>query len=143
MFTKEIKYEDFNGVAQVETLYFNVTKTELIELTSKNSNLVKDLEHVAKSQDPVAMMDALVRIIMMGYGVKSEDGRRFIKSDKIREEFKQTAAYDALISELYENPDVGGEIIQHMFPQIDENVRTKVQSEVEQKLGLVSGTLNT
>ena len=142
MFTKEIKYEDFNGVERHETLHFNVTKAELIELTSMNSNLVEVLESIIKSQDPTAMMSTMIKIIMMGYGVKSEDGRRFVKSDKIREEFKQTNAYSELVMELYEDPNRGADIIKNMFPPIDEELRSKVQTEVEQKLGLDNGALN-
>lgn len=142
MFTKEIKYEDFNGIERHETLHFNVTKAELIEFTSTNGNLVEDLESIIKSQDPTAMMSTMVKIIMMGYGIKSEDGRRFVKSDKIREEFKQTNAYSELVMELYEDPNRGADIIKNMFPPIDEELRSKVQTEVEQKLGLDSGALN-
>ncbi len=36
----------------------------------------------------------------MAYGEKSEDGKRFIKNDQLREEFSQTAAYQSLFIEL-------------------------------------------
>ncbi len=36
----------------------------------------------------------------MAYGQKSDDGKRFIKSEQLREEFSQTAAYSTLFMEL-------------------------------------------
>ena len=39
-------------------------------------------------------------MILKAYGVKSPDGRRFIKSDEITKEFTQTEAFSVLIDEL-------------------------------------------
>ena len=49
-------------------------------------------------------MGVFEKIITGSYGKKSEDGRRFIKSPELTEEFLQSAAYSALFMELI-SPD--------------------------------------
>ena len=40
------------------------------------------------------------KLVIMAYGVKSLDGRQFVKNDKIREEFASTVAYSDIFMEL-------------------------------------------
>jgi hypothetical protein len=49
--------------------------------------------------------------------VRSEDGKRFIKNDQLREEFTQTAAYDALFMELATDEDAAANFIQGILPK--------------------------
>jgi len=101
MLKREIKYEDFDGNEVSEIFYFNLSKPELIELEVEHKQgFGKLLQSIVETKDNKELVAKFKQIILMSYGVKSEDGRRFIKSDQLREEFAQTAAYSELFMEL-------------------------------------------
>lgn len=54
------------------------------------------------------------KIILAAYGIR--EGNRFIKSPQISEEFSQTAAYDALFSELTLEDNKAAEFINGIMP---------------------------
>lgn len=101
MLVKKVKYEDFDGNEREETLYFNLTRTELIEMElSENGGFDKFLRRIIEERDNQRLAKLFKQIILASYGVKSADGKRFFKSKELSEEFSQTGAYDALFLEL-------------------------------------------
>lgn len=101
MLKRDITYEDFNGNRITETFFFNLTKSELVELEAGyDGGLQEAITKIIDAKDFKALILEFKKIVLLSYGIKSEDGKRFIKSDQIREEFAQTAAYDALFTEL-------------------------------------------
>lgn len=107
MVTRTITYTDFNGEQQTETLYFNLSKTEIAEMELKTpGGYAEKLQRAVASKDNAALFDAFQELLTKAYGVKSEDGRRFIKNDKLREEFVQSIAYEELFFSLI-NDDQG------------------------------------
>lgn len=118
MFKYTVNYEDFDGNQQSETLFFNFSKPELMKLQMKDNGKYTDhLQVVAESNNPMEIMNAFSEIILMAYGQKSEDGKRFIKSDEAREEFSQSAAYDAFLFELIGDPDIMNKFMVGVFPK--------------------------
>lgn len=106
MVKKTIKYEDFNGQQVEETLYFNLTQTEQTRMElSKKDGLSNYIKEAVESGDNAALLDLFTNLILESYGIKSEDGKRFIKSPKLKEEFAQSAAFDALFMEIATNPE--------------------------------------
>lgn len=101
MLKKTTTYTDFMGNERTEDHYFNLTKAELTKLSlSVNGGLDKMLENMIKEQDQAALMDWFDKIILMSYGKRSLDGKRFEKSPEISREFSQTGAYDQIFMEL-------------------------------------------
>ncbi len=101
MLPKTITYTDYNGVERTETFYFNLSKSELTRWAmSVEGGLHERLQRIIDAKDNVAVMKEFDNIIARSYGVKSDDGRRFMKSEKITEEFMQTPAYDQLYMDL-------------------------------------------
>jgi hypothetical protein len=112
MFKWTTTYVDFNGIERTEDFYFNLTKKEAIDSATKllppNATKGVTSEDTFKTlvqslyQNPTAeeILHVFEVIIDMSYGVKSEDGRRFIKTPQVLEEFKQTEAYSELFMEL-------------------------------------------
>jgi len=127
MLKREITYEDFNGNQITETLYFNFTKTEIIELeTSYEGGLQASIQRIIDAKDSKALIAEFKRIILLAYGQKSDDGKRFIKTDKMREEFSQTAAYDTLFMELATDDKLAAEFMSGIVPK---DVRQAVEKE--------------
>jgi len=64
------------------------------------------------SQNSLTVADAirsmarlLDKVLDLSYGIRTEDGLRFIQNEKVLEDWKQSVAYDALIDKLLTNPN--------------------------------------
>ena len=56
------------------------------------------------------------QIILKAYGEKSEDGKRFVKNEKLSEGFAQTEAFSELFVELALNEDKAAEFVKGILP---------------------------
>jgi len=122
MLKKTIKYEDYNGMEREEDFYFNLTQSELMEMEMTTEGGLKNkLEKIAKKLDGPEIMKFFKDIILKSYCIKSDDGRRLIKSAKAAEEFTQTPAYDKLFMELLTVEGATDEFIKKVLPTIDES----------------------
>ncbi|MET0466308.1 MAG: hypothetical protein ABW007_24330 [Chitinophagaceae bacterium] len=118
MLKRDITYEDFDGEKVTETFYFNLTKSEIIELeVGYKEGLQEVLQRIIKTEDKKRLIEEFKRIILLSYGERSEDGKRFIKNDGLREAFSQTAAYDALFIELATNEESAALFIKGIIPK--------------------------
>lgn len=117
MLHKTISYTDYNGINRTEDLYFNLNESEMVEMeTMTPGGFAATLESAVKSNDAGNLMKIFKMLILKSYGVKSADGRRFIKSDEISEEFVQTEAYNKLFMELLTDADKASNFINKIFP---------------------------
>lgn len=131
MLKKTIKYEDFNGVTVEEDFYFNLNKAEIFELqTTTKGGFYETLERAVKSQDTVTAMKILKDIILKTVGKKSEDGKRFIKSKEISDEFEQSPAYEILFMELVMNPDMAKEFMEGALPALTPEQKVEVDKQL-------------
>ena len=67
-------------------------------------------------------------IILMSYGEKSFDGKRFVKRDEIRDGFAQTEAYSNLFMELITDDKAAAEFINGILPS---DLQAELQSVVD------------
>lgn len=117
MLKRDITYKDFDGNEVTETFYFNLSRTELVDLElSYDGGLEAAINRIIESKDVKALINEFKRIVLESYGVKSEDGKRFIKNDEVREAFSQTAAYDSLFFELATNADAAADFVKGIVP---------------------------
>ena len=97
MLKKNIKYVDYDGNERTEDFYFNLNKAEVIELQLGTvGGLTKTLEKIVQEKDASRIIEYFKTLILKAYGEKSADGRRFIKSQELRDAFEQTEAYSEL-----------------------------------------------
>lgn len=117
MLKKTITYTDFFDVEHTEDFYFNLSKTELIELQgSREGGYENYLTKIAESENPSQILTAFRAIIKLAYGERSEDGKRFIKSDELSEGFLQSAAFESLIDSFFENADAAADFANGLLP---------------------------
>lgn len=117
MLTREINYVDFNGEKVTEKFYFNISKPELVEMEVEyKEGLGQKIQNIIDSKDYKQLIRIFKEIILLSYGQKSEDGRRFIKNDTLREEFVQTAAYHVLFMELASDANSAAEFLKGVLP---------------------------
>lgn len=117
MLKRLITYKDFNGNEVAEEFFFNLSETELIEMEVEyKDGLAAMLQKLIDSKNGKEIISYFQNIVLMSYGQKSEDGKRFIKSDEMRSEFKQTAAFNALFMELAMNDEAGATFVKGILP---------------------------
>jgi hypothetical protein len=118
MLKKTITYQDYNGVEQTEDFYFNLSKAELVELElSRQGGLMESLKKIIADKDGAVIISEFKKIVLMAYGEKSADGKRFIKNDEVREAFSQTEAYSNLFFELATNEGEAAQFINAIVPE--------------------------
>lgn len=128
MIKKSVTYEDFNGETVTEEHHFHMSKAELVELeVSKKQGFQQYLEDIVASRDNFAIVNMFRDIVLMSYGQKSPDGRRFIKSDELRENFKQTEAFSTLFMDLATDEDNAADFINGIVPNDIGEKKVKVQ----------------
>lgn len=117
MLTKTFVYTDFNGVERKEEHYFNLNKAEIMEIElSTQGGLSETIKRIIAAQDAPALIKLFKDLIRKSYGVKSTDGKRFIKSAELWEEFEQTEAYSMLFMELSTNADAAAKFVNAIVP---------------------------
>lgn len=118
MFRHEVNFTDFNGNEKKVTLYFNLTQSELLKMDAKEQGGLREkLQTIVDAVDYGAMMDAVDGIVDMAYGVKSPDGMRFEKNEKILSDFKSSPAYDKFFMELSTSSELATKFIKGILPQ--------------------------
>jgi len=112
MLKKVIKYTDYNGNEREETFLFNLDESELMEMElTTTGGLSATIERIVQEQDTGKIISMFKDIVLKAYGKISEDGRRFMKSKEIQEEFSQTKAYNQLFMELATDADAATNFI--------------------------------
>ena len=123
MLKKTITYTDYDGLERTEEFRFNLTKAELMdmELTTVGT-FSKLMQKIIDEKDMVRLAKYFKELILKSYGVKSDDGKRFIKSPELSEAFSQTEAYSELYMELLGNSEYAVKFIQQVMPKdLDQN----------------------
>ena len=116
MLKKTINYTDFDGNEISEDFYFNLTEAELLEMETKNGSMQSKLKRIINTRDTSAIMEIFKEIIVSSYGVKSDDGKRFIKDEETTKYLTQSNAYSELYMSLLGNVDEAIAFITGILP---------------------------
>ena len=117
MLKKTITYTDFDGNQRTEDFYFNLTKAEVTEMEmSTDGGLVKMLEKIVQEKDSKRIIESFKDLILRSYGEKSPDGKRFVKTQELRDAFLQTEAYSDLFMELAMDAEMSAAFVNGIIP---------------------------
>lgn len=117
MITKTITYEDYNGVSRTEKFSFHLNKAELMEMElGTTGGLAEMMQKIVDAKEIPAIVKVFKELLLKAYGVKSDDGKRFIKNDQLREEFSQTEAYSQLFMELSTDAEAAAAFVNGIMP---------------------------
>ena len=119
MLKREITFKNYiTEEEQTKTFYFNLTETEVAEYEASYGGGIKaTFQRIVDTQDPKQLLAEFQGFILLAYGERSEDGESFIKSDKLREAFKQHAAFNVLFLELGLDADKAAEFFIGVLPE--------------------------
>lgn len=136
MYSKTIKYEDYNGNTREETFYFNLSKAELIDLEWRTpGGLENYMKNIMARMDGQALADTFKMLIEKSYGVKDPEGRRFIKNEQVLKNFTETEAYVELYVQLATDDKAAAEFVNGIFPKEAVEAARK-QKEMADKAGI-------
>ena len=117
MIKKTITYTDYNGVERKEDFYFNLTKAEVTKMQLGTvGGLSAMLRKIIDTNDVPTLMNIFEELVLNAYGVKSDDGRRFMKNDEIRAAFAETEAYSQIYMELAFDAKAAAEFVNGIIP---------------------------
>lgn len=117
MLTKTVTYIDLNGKEVTDTLYFNMTKSEIAAMQVRMDGMFIDhLKDLVEGKHIEKLFHVFRDIVLDSYGEKSEDGRRFIKNQKLRDDFESSLAFDAIFTEILMDPDKQSAFVREILP---------------------------
>lgn len=131
------KYTDFNGTEREEDFYFNLMKSEIMELElGEVGGLSAMLRQVIATQDVPKIMSIFKKLVLQAYGEKSADGKRFVKNPELTEAFSQTEAYSQIFMRLATDSKAATEFVNHVVPS---DLAEQAKKASESDLKLVTG----
>ena len=121
MIKKTITYEDYNGVERTENFYFNLNKAEVREMEmGTEGGMAETIQKIVDAKDAPAIIRVFKDLVLKAYGVKSDDGRRFMKTKpdgtRYADDFKETEAYSQIFMELATDADAAAKFVNGIVP---------------------------
>lgn len=118
MVKKTITYKDYNGTERTEDFYFNLNKTEVMEMElTTDGGLENYIRKIVDAKDQGKIVMLFKDLVLKAYGEKSDDGKYFRKSPERSADFAQTEAYVTLFMELATNADAAAAFVNGIVPQ--------------------------
>lgn len=119
MIKKTITFPDLDGNELTEDFYFHLTKADLARMQLVNiqdGGMEAIINKIVETNDGKTIIELFEQILHQAYGKRSPDGKRFIRTDELSNEFKQTEAYSVLFMELVTNSPAAAEFISGLVP---------------------------
>lgn len=118
MLRKTITYKGVDGKQEfTEDFYFHLSKAELVELeASRPGGLSEWVKRIVASEDVTEIVPEFKKLLLLTYGKRSDDGRRFIKTQQLRDEFAATEAFSELFIELCSDADKAAAFVNGIMP---------------------------
>lgn len=118
MIKKTAVYTDFNGNERTEDCYFHFSEPEILELETSTEGgfFTKTVNDIINAKDGLKLSILMKDLMLKAYGIKTPDGKRFIKSEEISKEFSQTQAFSTLFMELITNEQSAADFVNVLVP---------------------------
>lgn len=143
MLKKVITYKNFDGQEATTTAYFNLTKTECIDLNleyEEEGGLLEKIKKLilntkeddGKNIPRKPAIDFIKLLVEKAYGVRPDDDPTlFLKEDEngrpLYKKFKQTAAYDAYVFGLLSGEESLDEFAENVMPYLTDEQKSEAE----------------
>lgn len=118
MLKKTMTYTDFNGEEITEDFYFHLSEAEISEMElDSEGGISQKLQKIINSKDITKIKEYFQWIILKSYGEKTDDGKHFIKNEKVSEMFSYTQAYSDLWMELITDANAAVKFVEGIMPK--------------------------
>lgn len=133
MIKKTITYKDLDDNDVTETFEFHLSRAEMAEMAlakeGKAGGFDVWVRTLINSQDGEVLTQTFKQILLSTVGKRSDDNRRFVKNDEIRNNFLHSDAYSMLFMELMTDAEKVSEFINGVVPT---NMRDETQKNIQQ-----------
>lgn len=146
MLKKVITYTNFDGKEESVEAYFNLSKTECVDLNLEYEEVGGLVGYLKKLMDESKggeirqkpAVDFVKLMIEKSYGVRPKDNPSlFLKEDEdgkpLFKKFKQTAAYDAYVYGLLSGEESLDEFAENVMPKITPEQRAEAEQMIEKE----------
>lgn len=117
MIKKTVTYKDFDGNERTEDFYFHLTEQELTEWElSVDGGLSGVLSRIINSKDNKKLIEIFKDLLIRSYGVKTPDGRGFVKNQEVLNDFIYTQAFSDIYMELATDDNAASEFVNGIIP---------------------------
>lgn len=128
MIKKTVTYTDFNGNERTESFYFHYSQAEILEMElSTDGGFAERIQRIIDAKDQPSLIRVIKKFVLDAYGVKSDDGKRFIKNDDVRAAFEECPAYSVIFMELVQDDVAAAEFVKGVVPaDLAQSVKPKI-----------------
>ena len=117
MHTIHKEWTDYNGNVRKEDFLFHLTKADILKLEfSKKGGLTAYCNRIIAAQNIPELAELFSELLDLSYGVKTDDGRGFMKRPDLLLEFKETEAYSQIYMDLALDSKKAGAFINAVAP---------------------------
>ena len=117
MIKKTVTYTDYNGEKRTETFYFHYSEAEILDMEmSEEGSFAERIQRIIDAKDKTALMKLVKKFVIDAYGVKSEDGKRFMKNDDVKAAFLECPAYSDIFMDMVTDDELAAEFVNGVIP---------------------------
>lgn len=118
MLTITETYTDWNGNLRTEDFRFHFSQAELMEMEmSTEGGFSARVNRILNANSQTELFQIMKAFVLDAFGVKSDDGRRFMKDEEIRRGFQECPAYSKIFMRLATNSDEAAKFINGVTPE--------------------------
>lgn len=118
MIKKTVTYIDYNEVERTETFHFHFTEAEILDMEmSTEGGFAERVQRIIDAKEQTELLKVIKKFVYDAYGVKSEDGKRFIKSEEVKNAFIECPAYSEIFMELLTDDVKASEFVNGVVPE--------------------------
>lgn len=111
-------YENFNGEERTKELRFNLSASDIRKLQfSKEGGIDKYYQKLVEENDTAKLYQAFEDLIKLSYGVISDDGESFIKTEEEYQKFYNSPAYDAFMDYILTSENGAAKFVTGIMPK--------------------------
>lgn len=132
MIKRTFTYENLDGEKVSEEYLFNLTQSELRELFyEREGGIYAYAQTIVSTSSNAKALNMIIGMVMRSVGIRSEDGRRIIKTDEVRDRFRFSPCYDELMNEVFD-PEEWSKFLLNVVPKDKkEELEAAIKAEQE------------
>ena len=113
-----ITYKNYEDVEVTETMYFNLTQAECVELDLKFNGLEKYVTGLTETGDKYETYRFFKELILSSYGEKTASGK-FVKNKESIDAFAASEAFSEFIFSLLNDTSKATEFFNSVIPKME------------------------
>ena len=118
MIKEIVTYNDLNGKERTESFYFHFYESEILEMElSTEGGFAERIKRIVDAKEQTKLIKVIKNFVLDAYGVKSDDGRQFIKNAEERAKFEQCPAYSQIFMKLVMNDKAAANFVNGVIPE--------------------------